>query len=148
MADRKMPQEPPERRTTGADAISSGETPGPGGTNPFTHERAGATGGTGAVNPSDTTVGTEGWGLGDNEDNTTGRGQGRLGRTERDQQPRNYLTFNCSDIHPSCNWQASGRDENELRSQIEQHGREHHGIRNLTEDIWNRVRQSMHRNAA
>lgn len=61
---------------------------------------------------------------------------------------RDNMTFRCSDIHPTCAWEASGRDENELRSQIEQHGREHHGIRDFTDDIWNRVRQSMHRNAA
>lgn len=62
--------------------------------------------------------------------------------------PKRDVTFHCSDINPSCNWQSSGQNENELRSQIEQHGREHHGIKDFSEDVWNRVRKAMHRNAA
>ncbi|HYG99140.1 MAG TPA: DUF1059 domain-containing protein [Terriglobales bacterium] len=58
------------------------------------------------------------------------------------------VIFRCSDIHVTCNWEARGRDESELRPQIEQHGREHHGIREFGEDIWNRVRAAIHRRAA
>ncbi len=58
------------------------------------------------------------------------------------------VTFRCSDIHPSCDWQTTGRNEDEIRSQIEQHGREHHNIREFGEDVWNRVRTAMHKNAA
>ncbi len=61
---------------------------------------------------------------------------------------KDSVTFRCSDIHPSCNWQASGKNENEIRSQIEQHGREHHNLREMGEDMWNRVRSAMHKNAA
>lgn len=134
MADPKMPQHSPEERGAGADALSSGETPGPRGTNPFSHERAGATGGTGGVNPSDTTAGTEGWGLGDNEATTAGKGQGRLGRTERDSQPVGNRTFRCADVGNSdCRWETSATTDDELMTAIEKHGRESHGMESFDE---------------
>jgi predicted small metal-binding protein len=77
------------------------------------------TGGTGVENPSAPTSGTEG-----------------------------SLDFRCSDINPSCSWEAHGRNENDLRTQIEQHGREKHNIRDFSEDIWNRVRSTFQRRAA
>ncbi|HYG99141.1 MAG TPA: DUF1059 domain-containing protein [Terriglobales bacterium] len=108
--------------------ISSAETPGPDGTNPFTHERPGSTGGTGDVNPSEPTVGTEGWGLGENEESTTGRSQGQLGRNERDEQPAGERTFRCADAgNADCRFEASAASHNELMTAIEKHGREAHG---------------------
>lgn len=58
------------------------------------------------------------------------------------------LHFRCADIHSGCNWQTSGRDEQEMRRNIEQHGREHHNMREWTEDTWNRVRNTFRRSAA
>lgn len=132
MADRKMPQAAPEERTAGENTISSAQTPGPDGTNPFTHERTGATGGTGGVNPSDTTIGTEGWGLGESESSTTGRGQGQLGRTERDQQPLGDRTFRCADVgNGDCRWETAANTDDELMTAVEKHGREAHGMDSL-----------------
>lgn len=134
MADRKMPLHSPEERAAGADALSSDETPGPSGTNPFSHERSGATGGTGGVNPSDTSVGTAGWGLGENEGNTTGRGQGRLGRTERNAQPIGSRTFRCADVGDSdCRWETSAATDEELMTAVGRHSRESHGMESFDE---------------
>lgn len=58
------------------------------------------------------------------------------------------LDFRCSDVGPkNCNWQLSGNSEQEMLPQIEQHGREAHGmtIDNQTRD---RVRTAIHRKAA
>lgn len=288
-----------ENATTPSESISQpGKTPGPPSTNPFSQGRTGTTGGTGGVNPSGPTTGTEGWGLAPNENRTTGTSQGRmgasadeapkpdrsisidqgtgapagpqnvgtrsinaasrnptqrgknaeakvtgterelipgahtLGRTERDDVPvgertfrcadagnadcrwetsarteeelmdsierhgreahgiTNFdesarrkvidairerrpfpfsvtnkggmmvnpqdpnlgstgnMSFRCSEINPNCSWEARGRDEQDLRRQIEQHGREHHNMRELSEDVWNRIRNSFRRSAA
>src|SRR5512146_1864248 len=41
----------------------------------------------------------------------------------------NLRTFRCADVGNSdCRWEVSGRTEDELRPQIERHGREAHGI--------------------
>lgn len=58
------------------------------------------------------------------------------------------LHFRCADLHPQCNWEARGRNEQELRPKIEQHGREKHGMTNISDDIWNRVRTTFRRSAA
>ena len=57
------------------------------------------------------------------------------------------LHFRCADIHSGCSWEARGRDETELRQQIERHGREQHGMKDFSEDIWNRVRNTFRRAA-
>lgn len=46
-------------------------------------------------------------------------------------QGNQKLSFRCSDVGVSCNWQASGNNEDEIFRKIEQHGREAH---NLTMD--------------
>jgi predicted small metal-binding protein len=123
--------------------------------NPFSHSGKGATGGTGKVNPSGPTVGTEAWGLGKNEADKTENPK----RTEKEfptlaaplresaergaPDKQNIVTFKCSEIHPNCNWQVTGQSENELRPQIEQHAREHHDLREMGEDLWTRVKRTM-----
>ncbi len=62
------------------------------------------------------------------------------------QNEGNY-SFRCSDVHPSCNWEARGRDESEIRRQVEQHGREHHNT-NVDNDTWNKVRNLVRRGTA
>jgi predicted small metal-binding protein len=58
------------------------------------------------------------------------------------------LYFRCADIHPNCAWEARGNNEDELRTQIERHGREKHDLRDFSEDIWNKVRNTFRRSAA
>lgn len=130
------------------------KTPGPASTNPFSQGRSGTTGGTGDVNPSDPTVGTEAWGLGSREKHTTGTGQGQLGRDEFEVRKRNVgeqekssgtpegddvpvgqRTFRCADAgNADCRWETSARTEDELMNSIERHGREAHGIKNFDAD--------------
>ena len=44
----------------------------------------------------------------------------------------NVKSFRCADVgNPDCRWKAVGRTEDELRPQIERHGREEHGIKEL-----------------
>jgi len=50
-------------------------------------------------------------------------------------------TFRCSDAgYAGCPYEVSGRTDEELRPQIEQHGRQQHGIKEFGEDMWNKVR--------
>jgi predicted small metal-binding protein len=127
------------------------------GANPFDNPAGGRDAGT--VNPSGPTTGTEGFGLGPGEASTTGVGQGTLGSKGRggsletpaaraDSAGAGDLHFRCADIHAGCNWQTSGRNEQELRRDIEQHGRERHNMKDWTEDMWNRVRNTFRRTAA
>jgi predicted small metal-binding protein len=58
------------------------------------------------------------------------------------------LHFRCADVYSGCAWETSGRTEDEMRPNIEQHGREHHGMKDLGEDVWNRVRGLIRRRAA
>ncbi len=58
-------------------------------------------------------------------------------------------TFKCADMgHKECNWEVSGRSEDELMPQIERHGRERHGMTHMDEDSKRRVRSNIHDKAA
>jgi len=58
-------------------------------------------------------------------------------------------TFRCADLgHKECNWEVSGRSEEELMPQIEQHGRQAHNISNLDDTSRNRVREAIRDRAA
>jgi predicted small metal-binding protein len=57
-------------------------------------------------------------------------------------------SFRCGDVMSGCEWQTSGRNEDEIRQNIEQHGREHHGMKEITEETWNKVRGFIQRKAA
>ncbi len=111
--------------------------------NPFSHSGKGATGGTGGVNPSAPTAGTEAWGQGKDEASKTVNPR----RTEMADTRQNTVTFSCSEINPSCNWKTAGQNEQEVRQQVEQHAREHHNMKEMGEDMWSRVKNALHRAA-
>ena len=143
MAKSDNPTNAPRLPASDPDALTTDQarTPGGGNVNPFDQGRKQTTGGTGAVNPSAPTTGTEGYGLGSNESETTGVGQGQLGAsqskqptTERDVVPVGQRTFRCADVgNADCRWETSSQTEEDLMDQIERHGREAHGIRNFDE---------------
>lgn len=121
------------------------KTPGGPGVNPF---RKDAGEGVGGVNPSGPSTGTEGWGIGVGEANTTGVGQGALGRRPQHTEARRAddapaerkgiehagtsggaaRTFRCADVgNADCRWEVKGRTEEELLPAIERHAQESHG---------------------
>ena len=58
-------------------------------------------------------------------------------------------TFRCADVgFADCRWEVSGRTEDELLPKIEQHGREHHGIEEIDEDMRRHVHDAIHRRSA
>jgi predicted small metal-binding protein len=57
-------------------------------------------------------------------------------------------SFKCGDIMHGCDWQTAGRDEEAIRRSIEEHGREHHGMKEIGEDTWNKVKSFIRRKAA
>lgn len=66
------------------------------------------------------------------------------GSTQGGSTGSNQKTFKCSDAgHPNCNWQVSGRDENEIMPKIEQHGREAHNMQNFDNDTRQKVRSAI-----
>jgi predicted small metal-binding protein len=59
------------------------------------------------------------------------------------------LRVRCADVgQPNCNWQATGRTEEEVMRQAEQHGREKHNLREWTDEMKNKVRSAIRRIAA
>lgn len=63
--------------------------------------------------------------------------------------PTGNLSFRCADAgQPECDWQTTGRNEDEIREQVGQHAREHHGFKEWTNENWNRVRSAIRRAAA
>lgn len=59
------------------------------------------------------------------------------------------IRFRCADMgNSACKWEASGRTEDDVMRQVEQHGREKHNLSEWSEDIKNRVRGIMRRKAA
>jgi predicted small metal-binding protein len=62
---------------------------------------------------------------------------------------QNQKQFRCADLgHKECNWEVSGRSEDEIMPQIERHGREKHNISNFDNDSRNRVRNAIRDRAA
>ena len=68
---------------------------------------------------------------------------------QRSDSPRNVnpnrqdhnFQARCSDISgQKCDWHTSGRNEDEVMHNVEQHGREHHGI-NMTTEQRDRARE-------
>lgn len=114
--------------------------------NPFSGS---PTGGTGGIDPSAPTTGTEDWGrrTGEGTAVSNSAGQNRRSTTMANVEERN-LHFRCSDIHPECKWEASGRSEGELMPQIEHHGREKHGLQSLGQEIKDKIRNAIQRHAA
>ena len=57
-------------------------------------------------------------------------------------------SFRCGDVVKGCEWQTSGRNEDEIRRNVEQHGREHHGMKDIGEETWSKVKGFIRRKAA
>jgi len=63
-------------------------------------------------------------------------------------QANQNLNFQCSDVGPkTCDWQVSGRSEEEILPKIEQHGREAHNL-TMDENTRSKVRNAIRRQAA
>jgi predicted small metal-binding protein len=61
----------------------------------------------------------------------------------------NQKHFRCADVgHKECNWEVSGKSEDEIMPQIEQHGRERHNVTNFDNESRNRVRNAIRDRAA
>ncbi len=62
--------------------------------------------------------------------------------------PNDKVSFRCSDAgHAGCNWQTSGKNEQEIMPKIEQHARESHNI-NVDENTRSKIRNTIRRQAA
>ncbi len=58
-------------------------------------------------------------------------------------------TFRCADVgFADCRWEVSGRTADELMPQIEQHGRERHGINQVDDKIRQRIHNAIRDRAA
>jgi predicted small metal-binding protein len=56
--------------------------------------------------------------------------------------------FRCADVGPkNCDWQVSGRSEEEIMPKIEQHGREKHNMK-IDDETKHKVRGAIQRKAA
>ncbi len=67
----------------------------------------------------------------------------------QEQRRSGEKTFRCADVgFAECRWEVSGRTEDELMPQIEQHGRQHHGIQHLDDNTRHRVRDAIRTRAA
>jgi predicted small metal-binding protein len=52
------------------------------------------------------------------------------------------VSFACSDMGQTCDWQVSGDSEDEVMQRIEQHGREAHDL-DLDDNIKEQVRKAL-----
>ena len=63
-------------------------------------------------------------------------------------QSNQNLTFRCADVgQGNCNWQTSGKSEDEVLRNVEQHARESHQM-NMDENTRSKVRGAIRRQAA
>ena len=63
-------------------------------------------------------------------------------------QQNQNLTFRCADVGQSnCNWQTSGKSEDEVLRNVEQHARQEHNM-NMDENTRSKVRGAIRRQAA
>ena len=54
-------------------------------------------------------------------------------------------TFRCADAgYKECNWQTSGRNDNEIMDKVREHGRDAHGITNFDDNMRRKVQQNIH----
>lgn len=51
--------------------------------------------------------------------------------------------FKCSDMGYTCDWTTRDESLENVENQAYQHGREHHGLTDITEDIKNKVRSKI-----
>ncbi|MGZ4811360.1 MAG: DUF1059 domain-containing protein [Terriglobales bacterium] len=58
------------------------------------------------------------------------------------------LRFRCADVgDKNCNWEARGRNEDDIMRQAEQHGREKHNL-HMDDNMRQKVRGAIQRKAA
>ena len=124
------------------------QTPDVPGTKPVTDNPN--PGGTEGINPQGPTTGTEAYGL-------SGGERGAVSRSVSSTDPSNISpgagshvkTFRCADVgNADCRWEAVGRTEDELRPQIERHGREAHNIKEMGKEMWSRIKDAIRERAA
>jgi predicted small metal-binding protein len=53
-------------------------------------------------------------------------------------------SFQCKDVMPDCDWETTGNTDDEIVEKAAQHGREKHGLKNITDEIKDKVRSSIH----
>ena len=104
----------------------------------------------GGINPSSPTQGTEGPST---NLSSTQRGDNASMRQSPAMSGGDVgggnLSFRCADVGFSdCPWQTSGRNEDEIRQRVGEHGRERHGLKEWTNETWDKVRGAIRRAAA
>ena len=98
----------------------------------------------GMIDPSSPTRGTESANRSVSGNNPTANRPGTEGAGDVGQN----LRFRCSDVGFSgCNYEARGRDEQDIMRQAEQHGRDQHGLKDFDDNTRNRVRGAIQRAA-
>lgn len=123
------------------------QTPGVPGTEPVTDNPN--PGGTQGINPQGPSTGTEGYGLGEGERQAVQRSVSGTDPENISPGAGTVKTFRCADVgNADCRWEAVGRTEDELRPQIERHGREAHGIRDFGKERWSRIKDAIRERAA
>ena len=123
------------------------QTPNVPGTEPVTDNPN--PGGSQGINPQGPTTGTEGYGVGEGERNAVERAVESTNPSNISPGAgENVRTFRCADVgNADCRWEAVGRTEDELRPQIERHGREAHGIKDIG-SMWSRIKDAIRERAA
>ncbi len=92
----------------------------------------------GMIDPSSPTRGTE----------NANRSTASTSQNRPATQGGSDLRFRCSDVGFSgCNFEARGRDEQDIMKQAEQHGRQQHGLKDFDENTRNKVRGAIKRAA-
>jgi len=104
----------------------------------------------GGINPSSPTQGTEGPSTNLSSTQTGDNASMRQSRSvSAGDVGSGNLSFRCADAgQAECDWQTTGRNEDEIRERVGQHAREHHGFKEWTDENWNRVRNAIRRAAA
>jgi predicted small metal-binding protein len=61
--------------------------------------------------------------------------------TEQPQhQSSGPYSFRCADVGQKCDWQVDGRSAEEVLQRVEEHGREAHNMRNISEQMRYKIR--------
>ena len=124
------------------------QTPNVPGTEPVTDNPN--PGGTQGINPQGPTTGTEGYVLGAGEHKAVSRAVESTNPSNISPGAGgdNVKSFRCADVgNADCRWEAVGRTEDEVRPQIERHGREEHGIKDIG-SMWSRIKDAIRERAA
>jgi predicted small metal-binding protein len=51
--------------------------------------------------------------------------------------------FKCRDVGVDCDWQIKSNDENEILRKAEEHGRQAHGMKEISDEMKQKVRSSI-----